>query len=121
MSFRRQHIVLIQDDPYLVETRSALLKSRGYSVEAVHSVKEARTKCREFKCDFVIVDARRVHNSAMEVREEIKQHNPSVSVVLMTGYHVYFHTECPDDVIGQEEEPEGFVTKIENLLSLSAA
>jgi two-component system response regulator GlrR len=120
MSSRQQHIVLIQDDPYLVETRSALLKSRGYSVEAVHSLKEARAKCREFKCDLVIVDARQAHNPAMELCEEIKQLNPSVNVVLMTGYHVYLHTECPDDIIGQEEGPEGFVTKIENLLSPSS-
>ena len=121
MSEPQQHIVLIQDGPYLVETRSALLKSRGYSVQFVHSVKEARVRCREFKCDLVIVDARQAHNPAMELCEEIKQHNPSVNVVLMTGYHVHLHTECPDDIVAQEDGPEGFISKIKNLLSPSTA
>lgn len=121
MPYRQPHIVLIQDDPYLVETRSAILMSRGYSVEVVHSVNEARARCRDFKCDLVVVDAHQAHNPAMELCEEIKQHNPSLNVVLMTGYHVYLHTECPDDIVGQEEGPDGFISKIENLLSPSAA
>jgi putative two-component system response regulator len=121
MERRKQHIVLIQDDPYLIETRTAILTGRGYSVEVVRSVREARALCREFKCDLVIVDANKAHNPAMELCEEIKQTNPSINVVLMTGYHVYLHTECPDDIVGQEEGPEGFVSKIEKLLSPSAA
>lgn len=119
MARRQQHIVLIQNDPYLTGTRVAILKSRGYSVEVVESVNEARTRCREFKCDLVIVDANKAHNPAMELCEEIKKNNPSVNVVLMTGYHVYLHTQCPDDVVRQEEGPEGFIAKIENLLSAS--
>lgn len=121
MDSRPPHIILVQNDPYLIETRSALLMSRGYSVEVVHSVKEARAKCREFKCDLVIVDAHQAHNPAMELCEEIKMHNPSLNVVLMTGYHVHLHTECPDEIVGQEEGPRGFISKIENLLSPSAA
>jgi DNA-binding NtrC family response regulator len=107
--------------PYLIETRRALLTSRGYSVEVVHSVTEARARCREFKCDLVIVDANKAHNPAMELCEEIKQHNPSLNVVLMTGYHVYLHTECPDDIVRREEGPEGLIAKIERLLSPSSA
>jgi CheY-like chemotaxis protein len=118
---RQHHIVLIQNDSYLVETRTALLISRGYSVEVVQSVREAKSQCQNFKCDLVIVDANKAHNPAMELCEEIKQHNPSQNVVLMTGYHVYLHTECPDEIIAQEEGPEGFIAKIENLLSPSSA
>lgn len=69
----------------------------------------------------MIVDAIKAHNPAMELCEEIKQYNPSVNVVLMTGYHVYPRTECPDEIVAQEEGPEGFISKIENLLSPSAA
>jgi DNA-binding response OmpR family regulator len=93
--------------------------SRGFSVEVLHSVKEAPARCREFKCDLVVVDAREAHNPAMELCEDIKQQNPAVNVMLMTGYHVFLLTECPDEIVGQEEGPEGFVTKIENLLSPS--
>jgi two-component system response regulator GlrR len=117
---RQQHIILIQDDPYLIASRKAVLESRGYLVDVVHSVSEARKRCKSFRCDLVIVDADKAHNTAMELCEEIKQNNPSLNVVLMTGYHVYLHTTCPDEIVRQEEGPEGFVAKVENLLSPAA-
>jgi hypothetical protein len=55
----------------------------------------------------------------MELCEEIKQNNPSLNVVLMIGYHAYLHTECPDDIVAREEGPEGFIAKVESLLSAS--
>lgn len=121
MSPRQQHIVLIQDDPYLVETRKAILEAHGYSVEVVQSVKEARARCRELICDLVIVDAEKAHNTALELCEEIKQNNPALNVVLMTGYHVFLDTDCPDDIVRQEEGPQGFIRKVDNLLSPSTA
>jgi two-component system, NtrC family, response regulator GlrR len=117
---RRQHIILIQNDPYLIASRKAVLESRGYLVEVVAGIDEARARCKAFQCDLVIVDADKAHNTAMELCEEIKQNNPSLNVVLMTGYHVYLHTTCPDEIVRQEEGPEGFVSKVENLLSPAA-
>ena len=117
---RRQHIILIQNDPYLIASRKAVLESRGYLVEVVAGVDEARARCKSFQCDLVIVDADKAHNTAVELCEEIKQNNPSLNVVLMTGYHVYLHTTCPDEIVRQEEGPEGFVAKVENLLSPAA-
>ncbi|MGH9642733.1 MAG: response regulator [Terriglobales bacterium] len=117
---RQQHIILIQNDPYLVASRKAILESRDYLVEVVAGVSEARARCKAFQCDLVIVDADKAHNQAMELCEEIQRNNPSLNVVLLTGYHVYLHTTCPDEIIRQEEGPEGFVAKVENLLSPAA-
>ena len=117
----QKHIVLIQNDPYLIASRKAILEGHGYSVEVVQSVVEARSRCKTFQCDLVIVDADKAHTTAMELCEEIKQNNPSLCVVLMTGYHVYLHTDCPDEIVRQEEGPEGFIAKIENLLPPRAA
>ncbi len=116
-----QKIILIQDDPYLVESRKLILENQGYSVGVVYSVKEARRVCREFNCDLVIVDSDQDHNSAMELCEEIKLNNPRLQVAVMTGYHVYLHSECPDEVIRQEEGPAGFIKKVKSLLSVEAA
>jgi DNA-binding NtrC family response regulator len=117
---RQQHIILIQNDPYLIASRKAILEARGYLVEVVQSVIEARQRCTAFQCDLVIVDADKAHNTAIELCEEIKQNNPSLNVVVMTGYHVYLHTTCPDEIVRQEEGPEGFVAKVEGLLSPAA-
>jgi DNA-binding NtrC family response regulator len=113
----KQHIVLIQDDPYLVASRKAILERYGYSVEIVESVKAARRRIQQFVCDLVIVDANKAHDTALELCEEIKQSNPNLCVALMTGYHVYLHTDCPDEIIRQDEGPEGFIAKVNDLLS----
>ena len=113
----KQHIILIQDDPYLIASRKAILERYGYSVDIVESVKAARQRAQQFVCDLVIVDAQKAHDTALQLCEEIKQNNPKVSVALMTGYHVYLHTDCPDEIIRQDERPEGFIAKVNDLLS----
>ena len=115
------NIILIQDDPYLVESRRLLLRANGYSVDVVYTVKQAREKARELNCDLVIVDSDKDHNAAMELCEEIKQNNPKLAVAVMTGYHVYLHSDCPDEVIRQEEGPAGFVAKVRSLMADKAA
>ncbi len=102
-----QRIIIVQDDPYLIESRKLLLQKSGYVVDTVYTVAEARRRCREFDCDLVIVDAEQKHDTAMELCEEIKQNNPTIAVALMTGYHVFLHSDCPDEVIRQEEGSGG--------------
>ncbi len=116
-----QRIIIVQDDPYLIESRKLLLQKSGYVVDTVYTVAEARRRCREFDCDLVIVDAEQKHDTAMELCEEIKQNNPTIAVALMTGYHVFLHSDCPDEVIRQEEGPAGFVTKVQSLMVKKAA
>ncbi len=113
----KQYIVLIQDDPYLIASRKAILERYGYVVEVVESVKAARQRAQQFVCDLVIVDAQKAHDTALQLCEEIKQNNPKLCVALMTGYHVYLHTDCPDEIIRQDEGPEGFIAKVNDLLS----
>jgi DNA-binding NtrC family response regulator len=117
MSKHQQHIILIQDDHYLIASRKAILEKSGYSVEVVEIVAEARKSARQFVCDLVIVDAHKAHDTALELCDEIKQNNPNLNVALMTGYHVYLHTDCPDEIIRQDEGPEGFIRKVNDLLS----
>lgn len=116
----KQHIILIQNDPYLIESRKAILEKFGYSVEVVESVAEARRQAHMFVCDLVIVDAQKEHDTALELCDEIKQNNPDLNVALMTGYHVYLRSDCPDEIIRQDEGPEGFIAKVTNLLSPTA-
>lgn len=113
------HIILIQDDPYLVETRKALLQKQGYSVDVVQSVREARRECAKFQCDLVIVDADKDHDTALELCEEIKMNNPRLKVALMTGYFVHLTSECPDAVVSREDGPAGFMSKVKTLLARS--
>jgi DNA-binding NtrC family response regulator len=120
MSPSSKQIVLIQSDPFLAETRKKILEHRGYSVQVVDSVKQARNVAHKFDCDLVIVDADKSHDTALELCEEIKKNNPGLNVALMVRYHVYLRSDCPDEVIRQEEGPEGFMRKVDDLLSPTA-
>ena len=117
MSLRQPLIVLIQEDPYLIATRKALLETDGYRVDVVRGVKEARARCRELACDLVIVDSDKAHHTSLELCDEIKQNNPALRVAVMTGYHVFLHSECPDEIIKQEDGPAIFLAKVHTLLS----
>jgi DNA-binding NtrC family response regulator len=116
-----QRIILVQDNPYLVESRKLLLQAHGYEVNVVLTVKEARLRSRELDCELVIVDSEKEHNLAMELCEEIKLNNPKLAVAVMTGYHVYLNSDCPDEVIRQDEGPAGFIAKVRSLLDTKAA
>lgn len=115
-----KQIVLIQSDPFLAETRRRILETRGYAVEVVDSVRQARNVAHKYDCDLVIVDADKSHDTALELCEEIKKNNPGLNVALMVRYHVYLRSDCPDEVIRQEEGPEGFMRKVDELLSPTA-
>jgi DNA-binding NtrC family response regulator len=117
MHLSNKQIVLIQSDPFLAETRRRILEARGYVVQVVDSVHQARNVAHKFDCDLVIVDADKSHDTALELCEEIKKNNPGLNVALMVRYHVYLKSECPDEVIRQEEGPEGFMRKVDDLLS----
>ena len=115
-----KQIVLIQSDPFLAETRRRILEARGYIVQVMDSVSQARNLAHKFDCDLVIVDADKSHDTALELCEEIKKNNPGLNVALMVRYHVYLKSECPDEVIRQEEGPEGFMRKVDDMLRPTA-
>jgi DNA-binding response OmpR family regulator len=107
-----QRIVLVQNDPYLVDTRKAILEQHGYTVAAVHTVEEARTICRNFACDLVIVDTEENYRTALELCEEIKSEKPDVNVAVMTWNAAEIDSDCPDEVIRRERGPQELLDKV---------
>jgi DNA-binding response OmpR family regulator len=110
-------VVMVQNDPYLAETRKAILETHGYEVRAVHTVNEARSLCRHFECDLVIVDSEQNHVLGDELCEEIKAANPSVSVAVIAWYNTSPDSECPDEVIHRENGPREFLAKVKAALA----
>jgi len=105
-------IVLVQSDPYLVSTRTAMLERQGYVVKAVHTVESARDICRGLSCDLVIVDSEEDYRAAIELCDEIKGANPEVNVAVITWNTTELGSECPDEVIRRERGPQEFINKV---------
>ena len=105
-------IVLVQNDPYLADTRTAMLRKQGYVVKAVHTVDDARQVCHDFACDLVIVDSEENYKAALQLCEEIKTGNPEVNVAVITWHGSEIESDCPDEVIRRDRGPQEFVEKV---------
>jgi DNA-binding response OmpR family regulator len=107
-----KRIVLVQEDPYLFETRKALLEHQGYTVEAVHRMADARRLCKQFACDLVIVDSEENYRAALELCDEIKANDPSINVAVIAWNQTDLGSDCPDEVIRRERGPQEFLNKV---------
>ena len=81
----RQRLLLIDDDPLMLDTLRGLLGPAGYDVETADSGEEGISRYRRRRFDCVITDARMSGVSGLIVCRAIKDHDPSAHVVLLTG------------------------------------
>ena len=81
----RQRLLLIDDDPLLLDTLRGLLGPAGYEIETADSGEEGIERYRSRRFDCVITDARMSGVSGLIVCRAIKDHDPTAHVVLLTG------------------------------------
>jgi len=81
----RQRLLLIDDDPLMLDTLRGLLGPAGYDVETADSGEEGIERYRSHRFDCVITDARMSGVSGLIVCRAIKDHDPAAHVVLLTG------------------------------------
>lgn len=79
-------ILAVDDDPVIRNFISLLLNKYGYSVIACESATEAMDKLQDNKIDAVLTDIVMPVISGTELLEKIRNTNPDVPVILMTGY-----------------------------------
>lgn len=81
----RARLLLIDDDPLMLDTLRGLLGPAGYDVETAESGEEGIERYRRERFDCVVTDARMRGVSGLIVCRAIKDHDPSAHVVLLTG------------------------------------
>ena len=81
----RQRLLLIDDDPLMLDTLRGLLGPAGYDVETADSGEEGIDRYRSQRFDCVITDARMSGVSGLIVCRAIKDHDAAAHVVLLTG------------------------------------
>ena len=75
---RKQHILLVDDEPSWLNALSMVLVSRGYEVRGVKNAAEALASLAQFKPDLIVSDVRMPDMNGFDFLDRIKQ-NPSVS------------------------------------------
>jgi DNA-binding NtrC family response regulator len=79
--------VLVVDDDQVVGTSfERVLKEKGYRVDTALTGREAFEKCSAAEFDMVFTDLRMPGQDGLEVARRIKEMNPWLPVVMVTGY-----------------------------------
>jgi signal transduction histidine kinase len=79
-------ILIVDDDPYTLESISSLLNEHGYSVVACGNAADAMAKIQKNRIDIVLTDIRMPVVSGIELLEKIHSFNSEIPVILITAY-----------------------------------
>jgi DNA-binding response OmpR family regulator len=98
--------------------RDEVLRVNGYQVESTPETAAARKKLAQKRFDLVMIDLENEQRipEAEEFCAEVKTANPSQLVAFVCNYRVALQTDCPDEVIRSEFNPEAFVKGVRSLL-----
>jgi CheY-like chemotaxis protein len=80
-----KRVLVVDDDPVLRSSLQAYLEDHGYAVETAENGREALTKLDHAVYDTVLLDYNMPQVNGLAVLRHIRQHCPSLPVVMMTG------------------------------------
>lgn len=82
----KETILVVDDDPFILESVSALLEGSGHSVIACKNARDAITELRKDNVGVVLTDIKMPNTSGVKLLEKIHRLNPKIPVILMTAY-----------------------------------
>jgi DNA-binding NtrC family response regulator len=92
-------VLIVDDEVEFASTLAERLALRNYDVKAVYHVEDAITAAQSDPPDVVLLDLRMPGIGGFEVLKTIKQFDPAIEVIMLTGQPI---TEVTD-----EEVPAG--------------
>ena len=81
-----QRILVVDDDQVVGKSFERVLTNKGYRVDTALSGREAFEKCAGADFDMVFTDLRMPDQDGLEVARRIKEMNPWLPIVVVTGY-----------------------------------
>jgi DNA-binding response OmpR family regulator len=111
-------ILLVDGDETLQGLRTLMLRLRGYRVERVATLQDARRRIAEQHFGLVLVDVAKFPDAGLPFCEEIKGTRPGIKVAFLANHTLYLPADsCPDDVIARQDGPEQFLSRVDELVS----
>ncbi|MEO5335853.1 MAG: sigma-54 dependent transcriptional regulator [Magnetospirillum sp. WYHS-4] len=81
------HILIIDDDVAICRTLDFHLKRQGFAVSFAHSAEDGLPLAVGAKVDAVISDIRLPGRDGLMLLHDIKEHRPTLPVIMMTAFH----------------------------------
>jgi putative two-component system response regulator len=82
----KHKLLVVDDDPYILESISSLLQEFGYAVYTSQNADDAMKMVREINFDLVLTDIKMPQVTGIELLQRIRAHNPQIPVILMTAF-----------------------------------
>lgn len=79
-------ILVVDDEPVIIESATKALSAEGYAVRAAGSAESAVQLLRAEAPDIVLIDLQLPKLSGMDLLQTIKREFPQVAAIVMTGY-----------------------------------
>jgi DNA-binding response OmpR family regulator len=98
--------------------RDQIFRMHGYEVDSTVSLDEGLKLALAKPYSLVIIDVEgdgRIP-AAEKLCTEVKQHRPDQEVVFICNYRVSVHTDCPNDIIRSEFNPQAMIDGVKAVL-----
>lgn len=86
MSDNHNRILVVDDDPYVLESISTLLRAYGFTISTSDSANSAMQAIQRDPIDVVLTDIKMPGMTGVELLGMIHKYDPQVPVILMTAY-----------------------------------
>jgi putative two-component system response regulator len=83
---KNSKILVVDDDPFVLESVSKILSDHRYSVVSCSHAREAMDLVRENSIDVVLTDVKMPDITGLELLDNIHKFYPQLPVILMTAY-----------------------------------
>ncbi len=81
-----QHLLIVDDDETFAAVLSRALLKRGFQTSVAHSVEEAYRLALTQIPQMAVIDLKIDTESGLELLPKLKQLNPSIKMLILTGY-----------------------------------
>ncbi|MDI3255269.1 response regulator [Pseudacidobacterium ailaaui] len=100
------------------ELRDEILQLHGYQVVSTLSVQEAESLYRQSPFDLVLVDVEGDGRIpiAEKLCEDVRRIHPDQKVAFVCNYRVADSSDCPDEIIRSEFNPQALVEGVKTVL-----
>jgi DNA-binding NtrC family response regulator len=82
---REKRVLIVDDDPLVVEGLTALLDMDGWTAAGVGTAREAYPRLEDFSPDVILLDVSLPDASGIDLLDQIKSHFESLPVIMISG------------------------------------
>ncbi|MCK9417747.1 MAG: response regulator [Nitrospirae bacterium] len=79
-------LLIVDDDPYVLESISTLLKTFGYTVHSCQNANDAMKVIKKNAVDVVLTDIKMPQVTGIQLLKNIHDYNQQIPVILMTAF-----------------------------------